>query len=110
TVTRPDDLKVHPDGYVIVGELSLNAGRWPFMELVADAGPSCCSVLDLSGQLQARWGGSDPCAAGSFSAPHGVCFDSRGDLYVGEVTWAAGGRNGEVPEGCHTLQKLVRLT
>jgi hypothetical protein len=36
--------------------------------------------------------------------------DSRGDLYVGEVNWAGGGRNGLVPEECHTLQKFERIT
>jgi sugar lactone lactonase YvrE len=43
------------------------------------------SVYSLDGELLSRWGekGSAP---GQFSdSPHGVCVDSRGDLYVCEV-------------------------
>ena len=42
-------------------------------------------------------------------APHDLCLDSRGDLYVGEVTWSAGGRRGDVPADCHSLQKFARV-
>ena len=56
------------------------------------------SVFDRDGRLLARWGGgSNPCAPGDFFAPHDICLDSRGDLYVGEVTWSAGGNRGVVP-------------
>jgi DNA-binding beta-propeller fold protein YncE len=43
------------------------------------------SILDPDGKLLGRWGekGSAP---GQFAdMPHGVCVDSRGDLYVAEV-------------------------
>ena len=43
------------------------------------------SIYSLDGELLSRWGekGSAP---GQFSdSPHGVCVDSRGDLYVCEV-------------------------
>ena len=46
---------------------------------------------------------------GDFYAPHDLCLDSRGDLYVGEVTWSAGGDQGVVPPDCHSLQKFARL-
>ena len=52
---------------------------------------------------------ADACAPGAFIAPHGITADSRGDLYVGEVTWTYGVRNGYVAEGCHTLQKFARV-
>src|SRR4030095_9124546 len=45
------------------------------------------SVHDGNGNVLARWGGPDPTAAGSFAAPHGIAVDSRGDVYVSEVTW-----------------------
>ena len=45
------------------------------------------SVYDRSGTLLGRFGaveeGSD---AGQFIAPHSVAVDSRGDVYVGEVS------------------------
>ena len=66
--------------------------------------------LRPDGRLLARWGGgSNPCAPGDFFAPHDLCLDSRGDLYVGEVTWSAGGNRGAVPADCHSLQKFARL-
>jgi hypothetical protein len=53
-------------------------------------------VRDMDGNVLSSWGGSDPCAEGNFSSPHGMWLDSRGDIYVGEVT----GEDG--------LQKFVR--
>ena len=47
-------------------------------------------------------------APGDFYAPHDVWVDSRGDLYVGEVTWSAGGNRGLVDASCPSLQKFVR--
>jgi hypothetical protein len=48
-------------------------------------------------------------AAGDFYAPHNVRVDTRGDLYVTEVVWAAGGGQGLGPDGCPALQKLTRI-
>ena len=50
----------------------------------------------------------DPRAPGDFFAPHDLCIDSHGDIYVGEVVMSAGGNRGAVPPTCHALQKLVR--
>ena len=33
-------------------------------------------------------------------------IDSRGDVYVAEVTYTFAGKAGLVPEGTHTLQKV----
>ena len=46
---------------------------------------------------------------GNFYAPHGIWADSRGDLYVGEVNYSAGGKQGLIPLDGHVLQKFVRL-
>jgi DNA-binding beta-propeller fold protein YncE len=107
-VVRPADLVIDPRGNVIVVELSVNLGAWGKQPPDPAAAPSRCTVLDPQGHVLTRFGTHEPCAPGSFFAPHGLCLDSRGDLYVGEVTWTAGGRQGAVPESCHTLQKLVR--
>ena len=45
------------------------------------------SVFDTDGKLLARWGTPDAVAPGSFVAPHGLAVDSKGDVYVGEVSW-----------------------
>ncbi len=97
-------------GWVYVAELGFRAGRWPGTgPAAANAPGGRVSVFDRSGALQARWGGGDnPCAPGDFFAPHGICVDSRGDVYVAEVALSAGGRAGLVPASCHTLQKFVR--
>jgi DNA-binding beta-propeller fold protein YncE len=66
------------------------------------------SVFDLEGRLLASWASEgDPCAPGNFFAPHSIWIDSRGDLYIGEVVWSAGGNRGLVPSSCHAVQKFV---
>jgi hypothetical protein len=65
------------------------------------------SVYDPDGRVLARWGGDDACAPGSFAAPHGIAVDSRGDLYVSEVTWTVAVSRGRAPEGCHAFQKFA---
>ena len=67
-------------------------------------------MFDPHGKLLARWGGGDnPTAPGDFFAPHDICIDSRGDLYVAEVVMSAGGNRGLVAPDCHSLQKFNHL-
>lgn len=104
-LARPTGVALSPDGHVYVTEL----GRANLPDAPPDAAPSRCSVFDADGRLVARWGSDGtPCAPGCFFAAHGVAVDSHGDVYVAEVTWSAGGRDGRVPKSCHTLQKLSR--
>jgi DNA-binding beta-propeller fold protein YncE len=65
------------------------------------------SVYDKDGRLLTRWGSPDACAPGSFVAPHGIAVDSRGDIYVSEVTWTFAVSRGLAPTGCHTFQKFA---
>ncbi|MFI5455573.1 MAG: peptidyl-alpha-hydroxyglycine alpha-amidating lyase family protein [Isosphaerales bacterium] len=110
-VARPCQVLVDAGGDVYVAELGYRAGMWPgTTPPFPDATGGRVSVFDHEGVLLARWGGgSNPCAPGDFFAPHDLCLDSRGDLYVGEVTWSAGGNQGVVPPDCHALQKFARL-
>ncbi len=116
-VLRPDDVYIDAEENLYVAELGFRAGRMPrgmMAEHPAEAPPghrpyARVSVLTLDGEVQARFGGEEPCAPGSFFAPHGIWADSRGDLYVGEVGMSAGGRAGLIPMDCHALQKFVRL-
>src|SRR5262245_57331406 len=110
-VARPCQVFVDGLGAVYVAELGLRAGRWPWMAPPeAGAVGGRMSVFDRDGRLQARWGGGEnPTAPGDFFAPHDVCVDAHGDVYVGEVVMSAGGRRGLVPADCHALQKFVRL-
>src|SRR5207237_6401777 len=67
------------------------------------------SLLTLKGDLVARIGG--PFAGekpGEFVAPHGCAVDSRGDLYVAEVSWTAVGKNENPSREIRSLQKFTR--
>ena len=75
--------------------------------------PNCgprVSIYSHMGELLARLGhahaGLD---TGQFISPHGIAVDSRGDVYVAEVTYTFGIAPGVVPpNGAPTLQKLAR--
>jgi DNA-binding beta-propeller fold protein YncE len=72
---------------------------------------ACISVHDLAGQRLARLGDVRPGEApGQFVAPHGLGVDSRGDLYVGEVSYSAYGRYLDPPRTARCLRKLVKTT
>lgn len=98
-------------GWVYVAELGYRAGRWPGTgtHQPGDTGGRV-SVFDRAGTLLSRWGGGDnPTAPGDFFAPHDICVDRQGDLYVAEVALSGGGRSGLVSTSCHTLQKFARV-
>jgi DNA-binding beta-propeller fold protein YncE len=67
------------------------------------------SIYTAKGELLARLGqrpaGLEP---GQFISPHGLAVDSRGDIYVGEVSYTNWGRRGPIPPGLRSLQKLVK--
>lgn len=70
----------------------------------------CVTIHDLTGRCLARLGdvrrGEGP---GQFISPHGIAIDSHGDIYVGEVSWAAYGRNLSPPREVRSFRKLVRV-
>jgi NHL repeat len=71
------------------------------------------SVLDNKGQVLSRFGSLGDEAPGTFIAPHGMAMDSRGDLYVAEVSYTAYTRTHEgrppPPGGVRTLQKFRKV-
>ena len=108
-VQRPTALFIDSEGLVYVSELAWKSGDRSFVHgAIATRQPGRVSVFDRDGTVLARWGGDDPCAAGNFAAPHDICADSQGTIYVGEVTHAFTGQFGEVPDDCHTLQAFAR--
>ena len=48
-------------------------------------------------------------APGQFIAPHGIALDSRGDVYVAEVSWTIVGQRLQPPRELRTLQKLRKI-
>jgi DNA-binding beta-propeller fold protein YncE len=59
---------------------------------------------DLLGRVGGRFEGEKP---GEFIAPHGVVTDSRGDLYVAEVSYTSRGRHQTPPREMQCFQKLA---
>jgi sugar lactone lactonase YvrE len=108
-VARPMQVFIDGQDNVYVAEVGWRAGLFPWQTPPMQPPVRArLSVFDSQGKLLARWGGGDnPCAPGDFFAPHDLCIDSHGDIYVGEVVWSAGGNRGQVPASCHSLQKLV---
>src|SRR2546430_17030035 len=64
---------------------------------------------ELLGRLGQRPAGLEP---GKIISPHGLAVDSRGDIYVGEVSFTNWGNRykGQAhPAGLRRLQKLARV-
>jgi DNA-binding beta-propeller fold protein YncE len=108
-VARPMQVFIDPEDRIFVAEVGWRAGRFPWQTEPAGAVGARLSIFDRAGALLARWGGDDPCAPGSFFAPHDLWIDRHGDLYVGEVVMSAGGNRGAVAADCHSLQKFVQV-
>ena len=71
------------------------------------------SILSRGGKLLSRVDEKSGLPVGQFSAPHGLCVDRHGDVYVGEVSWTAWQNytnpGQPVPPTLRSLQKLVRV-
>ncbi|MGE5618949.1 MAG: peptidyl-alpha-hydroxyglycine alpha-amidating lyase family protein [Sphingomonadaceae bacterium] len=108
-VQRPTGIYQDRDGLIYVSELSRRKGMLSYVHGPApedQAGRVC--ILDPEGKVLHRWGTLDRTAPGQFCAPHCICVDSRGDIYVGEVTWTDWGSKGLVPPDTHMFQKFAR--
>jgi DNA-binding beta-propeller fold protein YncE len=104
---RPCGLHIasHGEPLCYVGEIG------PSLSFNADypnLGPRI-GIYNLKGQRLARLGdvrmGAEP---HQFWAPHGLATDSRGDLYVGEVSWSFKGRSLDPPQELRSFRKLVK--
>ena len=67
------------------------------------------TILDTSGKVLAQLSdepyGDEP---GRFYSPHGIAVDSKGDIYVAEVSWSDYGRSMDPPTELRSMQKLVK--
>ena len=71
------------------------------------------SIYTRKGELLARLGHRPAgLELGQFISPHGLAVDSRGDIYVGEVSYTNWGRRvrAAAPPGLRSLQKLVKVS
>jgi len=107
-VHRPCGLHIAGEGeeLVYVGEL---APPFPFSQNYPNVGGRI-SIYDLKGNRLARLGdiraGEEP---HQFLAPHGLAVNSRGDIYIGEVSWTFRGKNLSPPRELPSFRKLVKV-
>jgi DNA-binding beta-propeller fold protein YncE len=105
---RPTHIVFDAEGRAYVSELWWHPGDISRRHGPTTAAkPARLSVFDPAGRVLARWGTADATAAGSFAAPHGLAVDSRGDIYVSEVTWTFAVSRGRAPADTHTFQKFA---
>ena len=103
---RPTHIVFDGQGRAYVSELWWHKGQTSQRHgPITEARYGRVSVFDKDGRLLTRWGTPDATAAGSFAAPHGIAVDSRGDIYVSEVTHTFAISRG-LP-GSHTFQKFA---
>ena len=109
---RPCGLYVEPRQHPVcyIGEIG---PTMPVNRDVPNLGPRV-SIVTHEGKLLARLGdvraGQRP---DQFIAPHGMAVDSRGDIYVGEVSYTAWPQvypDKAIPQGLRSLRKLVRVS
>lgn len=87
-VIRPTDVFIDKNGIVYVSELAFRI-----------------SIFSFEGELLARWGNEESdLSMDLFVAPHAIAVDSKGDIYVGEVSMTSG----KVDKGSRTVQKFAR--
>jgi hypothetical protein len=94
----------------IVGELGPGM---PVNLAYMNLGPRL-SIVDAKGKLISRLGGEEGpgLESGRFLAPHGLAVDSKGDIYVGEVSytnWSTSFPDKAMPRPLRSLQKLARV-
>jgi DNA-binding beta-propeller fold protein YncE len=98
--SRGDDERVY------VGEYFCGIGS---NDIGTDLGPRV-SIFDTKGELLGRAGHeSFGDEAGRFYSPHGITVDSRGDIYVAEVSWSDYGSRMDPPRELRSMQKLVKI-
>lgn len=102
-IHRPDAMVLWQD-HIYIGELNGMAGL--------DSAPGMghrVSIYDLSGELVCRFG--DPAEGegpGQFIAPHGIAVDSKGNVYVGEVSYTIRGSRMDPPRELRSLSRYER--
>ncbi len=108
-IQRPTGIHIDSGGRVYVSSLWWRVGQKSQRHgLIRFDLPGHISILDLDGNLLLRWISADRCAPGNFCAPHDICVDSQGDIYVAEASYSFGISQGLVSTDCHTLQKFIR--
>jgi len=89
-LSRPSDVFIDEEETVYVSELNQQV-----------------SIFTIDGKLIARWGNQGQVEETAlFISPHTIVVDSRGDLYIGEVSMTTS----KIDRGSKTVQKFTRKT
>ena len=93
------------DELIYIGEYFCGIGS---NDIGTNLGPRV-TVMDTNGNVLARVGReSYGDQVGRFYSPHGIALDSKGDIYVAEVSWSDYGRHMNPPKELRSMQKLVK--
>ncbi len=94
------------DELIYIGDYFCGIGS---NDIGTNLGP-CVTVMDTNGNVLARVGReSYGDQVGRFYSPHGIALDSKGDIYVAEVSWSDYGRHMNPPKELRSMQKLVKI-
>ena len=110
----------------LIGSVPLDNSEQVFRRLAGELGPGMpvnskhtnigprLTIVDKKGKTIARLGGEHGPGqeTGKFLSPHGLAVDSRGDIYVGEVSytnWGGTHPGVPVPKYLRSLQKLEKV-
>ncbi|PKB68097.1 MAG: hypothetical protein BZY81_02760 [SAR202 cluster bacterium Io17-Chloro-G4] len=101
-IHRPDSMVLWKD-HIYVGELNGMGG--------VDDAPGLghrVTVYDLNGNRVCMFGSDEEGEGpGQFIAPHGIAVDSKGDIYVSEVSYTIRGRHLDPPREMRSLSKYA---
>ena len=104
-IHRPCGMTMGGDGLIYIGELNGVALMTDALGVGHRVG-----IYSREGELLARLGDPEEGEeAGRFIAPHGIAVDSRGDIYVAEVSYTIRGSRLDPPRELNSLKKLRRL-
>ena len=107
---RPQSMSIDKENHVFISSRFWMAGtRTMAGTIMSESVPSSVGVFDLEGNQLARWGEANYGEMDSFVSAHGMCLDSRGDMYVVE-----NGQNGLKSLGINrpdypSFRKLARV-
>jgi hypothetical protein len=110
-VIRPCEVFIGSDQLVYIAELGGRAGLFPWLKSSPQALGGRLSIFSRRGELIARWGGgNDPTSLCDFYAPHDICVDSQGSVYLSEVQLSAAKASGDDASQWPTLRKFRRCS
>jgi DNA-binding beta-propeller fold protein YncE len=105
-IHRPDAMVLWQE-HIYVGELNAPGPPPP------DGAPGLghrVTIYDLNGNRVCMFGAPEEGeGAGQFIAPHGIAVDSRGDVYVGEVSYTIRGSHMDPPQELRSISKYERV-